>query len=119
MSDTLTMAGTDIARSILSGEYDSDLDVLAEAVRMRRKDVKAREGRMNALTLKPGDHVRMHGLTPKILNDAVVEVVSLRRTRVNVKAIDGVTNPLAAQRVGTHGTCGVPLTCVTKVDADA
>lgn len=113
--DTATpLTALDVARSILAGEYDDDLATISEAARQRRKDVSAREAKLNGMTLKPGDRVTLHGLSPKLLNGAVVEVTRVDRTRVLVKPIDDVTDFLAAQRLG-HGS-RVPLQCVTRVD---
>jgi len=109
----------EIASGILDGEYDNVLDSLQSAINERRKDVRARHARLNGLTLKAGDRVTLHGLSPKFLNDEVVEVVTVNKTRVAVKSIDGVTGFRAAARIGSHGGCTVPLTCVTAVSDDA
>lgn len=115
MNTTDTITAQDVALAILDGRLDDDLKALADAIHARRKQVRAREAQMNALFLSKGDHVTMHGLSPKYLNDAVVEVVEVKKTRVSVKSIEGVTPMRAAQRVGSGGFCTVPLSCVTKV----
>lgn len=107
----------EVLAGILDGSYDEELSAISDAVRSRMKDVRDQKAKLNGLTLKPGDRVTMHGLTPKLLNGQIVEVVEINRTRATVKAIEGVTNAAATARVGTHGMCRVPLTCVTAIDA--
>ena len=114
-TDTSTMTAQDIAMAVLNGDYDNDLKALGEAVRARRKDVSKKEAQMNALFLSPGDRVRLKGLSPKLLNGAVVEVVKINKTRAVVKSTDETTGQ-AATRISSYGGTTVPLSCVEKIE---
>jgi len=70
----MTMDMTIIA-AIINGEVDDDLDRVNEAVRSRRKELRAREAHINLLTLKPGTRVRLKGLSPKYLNGLEGEII--------------------------------------------
>ena len=103
--------------AIMDGEHDDQLDVLSNAIRERMKAKRDRDAQITAMLLKKGDRVTMKGLSPKFLNDEIVEVVEVKQKRVAVKAIEEVTGLRAAQRIGFHGGCTVPLTCVEVVEA--
>jgi hypothetical protein len=107
----------DLLAGIIDGDHDEALDSIAEAVRERRKAVRDREGRLNALTLKPGVRVTLKGLSPQYLNGAIVEVVKVNTSRVVVTSIDGVTSLRAAGRIRSGST--VPLSCVEAVEVEA
>lgn len=114
-TDTDTMTAQEVAMAILDGEYDASLDALSDAAHTRRKELRKKEGQMNALFLSAGDRVTLKGLSPKYLNGTVVEVVKINKTRAVVKPIEGETSLQATHRIGAAG-CRVPLSCMTKVE---
>lgn len=111
-TDTDTINLADVVHAILDGKFDDNLKGLADAIHERRKDVRKREGQMNAVLLKVGDRVTLKGLSPKYLNGTVVEVTEIHKTRASIKAIDGETSLKAAHRL--IGGARVPLSCVER-----
>ena len=109
------MTAQEVMLTILDGGYDEHLDTLRETIRDRSKDLRAKKAKINGLLLTEGDHVLLQGLSPKYLNGTVVEVVEVKKTRVTVKAIEGVTTPKAAAKIGFMGFTSVPLTTVEKL----
>jgi hypothetical protein len=102
-----TMTITEVARAILSGEVDSHLDVIMQAIKERR-DAQAR---LTFLTLKPGDRVRFKSAArPKYLAGKMGTLVDLRDNRVTVD--------LDNQQTGRF-SCGIvtPVTLIEKVVA--
>lgn len=87
-----------------------DIENIWAACKRRQKYLRDNRAASNAASLRPGDRVRLSGLSPKYLNGLTGEVVDvLGGTKVQVKLFDG-TNRFQA---GIPYT--VPASCLTKV----
>ena len=95
-----------IINSLLSGELDSELDEIQLAIKERRKLIRATKAAGSMLSLKVGDRVTLHGLSPKRINGMEGKVVSKQRTRVTVMMDSGTG----------YGTITVPAQCLDKVE---
>ena len=95
-----------IINDLLSGELDSKLDDIQEAIKERRKLIRATKAASSMLSLKVGDRVSLHGLSPKKINGMEGKIVSKGRTRVGV-LMDSDTG---------YGEITVPAQCLNKVE---
>jgi len=95
-----------IIHDLLSGELDSKLDDIQEAIKERRKLIRATKAASSMLSLKVGDRVSLHGLSPKKINGMEGKIVSKGRTRVGV-LMDSDTG---------YGEITVPAQCLDKVE---
>jgi predicted metal-dependent RNase len=95
-----------IIHDLLSGELDSKLDQIQEAIKERRKLLRATKAASSMLSLKAGDRVSLHGLSPKKINGMEGKVISKQRTRVLVDM--GMDSG--------YGQITVPAQCLNKVE---
>ena len=97
-----------IIDDLLSGELDSKLDQIQGAIKERRKLLRATKAASSMLSLKVGDRVSLHGLSPKRINGMEGKVVSKQRTRVSVLMDSGTG----------YGEITVPAQCLSKVEVN-
>jgi len=100
-----------VVRSIIAGDYDDDLETLANAISERRKEKRRVEATVNRLTLLPGTRVGLKGLSPKRLNSkkgVVVENTSRHRTAIAVK-LDGPVDYRFGEVVHVPASCVYPV----------
>lgn len=95
---------------IASEATEGDITAIYEMAKTRAKTLRNVQAATNAATLKPGDKVRLSGLSPKYMNGEVVEVVSINGSKIRVKT-DHVIG-----RIWEGEPFGVPASCATKVD---
>ena len=95
-----------IIHDLLSGELDSKLDQIQGAIKERRKLLRATKAAGSMLSLKVGDRVSLHGLSPKKINGLEGTVISKQRTRVLVDM--GMDSG--------YGQITVPAQCLDKVE---
>ncbi len=103
----------DVQYQIRKGTFDADLQLLAETIRVREKELKA-----NLLySLKAGDHVRLANLSPVALNGHVGVVVKVNRTTVSVE-LGEETEASGFLKVPAryHGISRIPVGALTKVE---
>ena len=96
----------EIINNLLSGELDSRLDEIQGAIKERRKLIRATKAAGSMLSLKVGDRVTLHDLTPKRINGMEGTVVSKQRTRLSVRMDSGTG----------YGEITVPAQCLSKVE---
>lgn len=94
-----------IIHDLLSGELDSKLDQIQEAIKERRKLMRATNAASSMLNLRKGDRVSLYGLSPKKINGREGVVFSKKRTRITVKMDDN-----------DMGLIDVPAQCLKKVE---
>jgi hypothetical protein len=92
---------------ILSGEHDSELEGILEAVHQRRKLMRGATKAVAFATLQIGDKVRLKGLRPKYVNGSTAEVVDKKRTKL-VVVLDKPTGRFM-------GRVTVPADCLDKI----
>ena len=101
------MTVNEIAKEILTSELSgAELSSLFDTIKRKQKMTRDTEVALKAVSLKPGDRVRLFGLSPKYLNGLVGEVQSVENTRARVKLEDSFN----LRRFGT--TPKVPLACL-------
>jgi hypothetical protein len=85
-----TPAYGDVLRAIADGSYDDDIAQLSRAISQRIDTVRAVRARTNRQTLREGGQGVLRGFSshPDI-NDSVVTVLEIRRTRCDVRLADG------------------------------
>lgn len=101
------MLASDITANIITGSYDEGLDMLQEAINLRRKAVRAQARDINLTSFKVGDNVRLKGLSPKYLNGTVATITGKKNTRFVVEL---PTSPSLRKWSGSKPT--VPASCV-------
>lgn len=75
------MTITDLARAILNGDFDANLDVITKVIKERREA----QARVTFFSLRPGDKVRFRdGVRPAYLAGATGTLRDLRRSKVTV-----------------------------------
>ena len=94
----------EVIAAIVRGNYDADLDTLADTIRDRQKRAAANL----VYTLKAGDRVSLHSIRPKALDGATGTVKEVKRTRIGV-VIDKDFAP-GAGRFAFSINAGLPLT---------
>jgi|TARA_R110002153_G_scaffold54346_8_gene151489 hypothetical protein len=94
-----------IIHDLLSGELDSKLDQIQEAIKERRKLLRATTAASSMLELRKGDRVSLYGLSPKKINGSEGVVWSKKRTRITVNMDDK-----------EMGLIDVPAQCLKKVE---
>lgn len=105
----------EIIEGINAIEDESQLHVLWDVIKDRRKNLQQLEARKAVASIKAGDIVELHGLSPKYLNGAICTVRRIEGTKFHVNVIEDRTfDPRAASRLA-HAT--VPASCVTKLEA--
>jgi hypothetical protein len=76
---------------------DSDeLNRIEDAIKARRRALTA--------SIKVGDYLELHDVSPKFLAGTIVEVTGFRKTRILVKPVAGANLARAIERFGAHGT---------------
>lgn len=102
----------EIARAILAGEADGDLEMVYTAFK-NRKEVLAQR---NLHSLRVGQRVKLFGLTPKVLNGKVGEIVRLPRNG-NSKRFDvKLDNEIVLRGRVTQDVGGVPVQCLEVIE---
>jgi len=100
----------EILTSIAAGEQDEKISRIFDALKERRKAIKAKQEAIAKATLSIGDKGTLTGLRPKYINGAHVIVTGINRTRIEVKVDeDKFTSSRARDRLGWGST--VPMTC--------
>ena len=94
---------------------DNDtLHVLFDVIKDRQKALQQIKARQAVATIKKGDIVELHGLSPKYLNGAVCTVNRVDGTKYAVSVIEDRTlDPRASGRLRN---ATVPAACVTKLE---
>lgn len=73
-------SANDVIAAIVRGELDDDLLPIAEALDQRRRLASKRV----VASLKPGDRVKLTGISPKALDGATGTVKEVKRSRIGV-----------------------------------
>lgn len=102
----------DIVGAVYDVDNVDDIDKIFAACKTRIKDLRKRDAAVNAATLQPGDFVKLHGLSPKYINGAIVIVNEVRGDKLACQTTEHVSFQ-AKNKLGTHFT--VPASCVTKL----
>lgn len=89
-----------------SGDYDEELDLLADQVRQRQQIVAS----LNASKLKRGDTVEMLNIRPKYLTGLTATVTSVRGDKVEA------TMDQTARKFREGSPVVLNANCVRKVD---
>ena len=105
-----------LAREILSGEWDEHLRGLGEACRARVVDRRTERDRFNAVSVKIGDTGTLEGISPRYLNGCPVRVTGKNRNTLDVIAIEGATTR-QRERMGLGGR--VPAGCFVPTPKNA
>jgi len=92
----------DFVVPVLSGDMDEYLDVMMNAIQLRKKDMSPK-----VWEFRVGDRVRMVNTNPKYLNGAMATVKKINRTKI---VID-----LDEQHGRFYRNITTPLTMVEKV----
>ena len=88
----------------------SSIGVLQNAINERRRRESANVANQNAATLQIGNKVRLKGLSPKMLNGHICEVLSIGTTSAKLRM---PVDYRLRRRSGI--SCVVPLSCMEKV----
>jgi hypothetical protein len=92
----------DFQTAIAKGEFDSELSVLWDLIKDRKRYLNEQKTVALRYSLKKGDKVKLVGLTPKHLNGRIVEVIEVRKTRITCD-------------IPSRGLATVPISCLVKV----
>lgn len=80
---------TEILKGIAQITDRQQLELIGQALKAQHRQISATEARINQASLKPGDRVRTHNLSPKYLNGKVGVVVApvtgMRRGDIRVE----------------------------------
>jgi len=104
----------EIIEGISEIEDEQQLMTLFGVIKDRRKAVQQIEARKAVATIKRGDIVELHGLSPKYLNGAICTVNRIDGTKFAVSVIEDRTFDPRAQ--GRLRNATVPASCVTKLE---
>lgn len=116
---TSTLTPSDVLAAIFDGVMDDDFDALIDAYKSRVRTVRENKGRLNALTIKPGDRVQITNISPKYLDglEGVVLTASVGsgrgKPRFDVK-VDRMPRQ-GTSRFYNNTVHGVPASALRKV----
>lgn len=102
----------DVAKAILQGDHDSDLDALQAAITQRRRMARQANAAVTMASIDEGDTVRFKDIRPKYMIGKTGKVVGKRRTKLLV-TLDKPEGRFSG------GPITVPASCVELVEKAA
>jgi hypothetical protein len=92
---------------------ESDLNSIYEMGKIRTRSLRTQQAALIASTVKPGDKVRLSGLSPKYLNGEVAKVVSVEGSKLAIQ-FEYYIGKFAPEQ-----TVRVPASCTTVVTEES
>lgn len=103
----------DVLVYIATRAATDEIGLIYDTCKDRSKALRNVAAAVNLASLKPGDRVVLHSLSPKLLNGASGTITMVNAKSVDLDLDDNVASARARARNGSH-LRGVPASCVTK-----